>query len=530
MIECSMKKYNIIPIFALSLFLVYSSLAASIQEQRKNLKHGFLGASLGYSMYLVDPDIDLGLYGPTLEMKWVRLKEAAYHVWGFESSEKGFSFLYSRASNGRIDVNDVTLAYGRRYNFRSGRVHPYAGFDTGLSWLFSGKKVDEQTGYTLDTGIRPCLNINTGAYLDVRSHLKLGLNLKYSFSVKRIRLHNPFARHKHEDIFHYLSLGFDVKLGSRGIRSLVTKMGIGPDFVALDNPTFVSSEDAVHLHEDDEVVGIELNGQSKAYSLKPAAHHHIIHDELGGMPILVTFCPLTYTAMIFDRTLDGEVLEFDVEGGLIDNNMIMIDRETESKWVQITGEAISGKMKGKKLRLLHALHTTWETWKSLHPDTLVLSHDTGFDYNYEEYPFGKSYMEYRENWRIMFPLSYEDERFHPKEVFLVVELGDTFEAYRLSNMKNREVINDVIDEKPILILYDRERQLASAFSRVANGKTLEFELDESSNSYIKDRSATCRWDFEGTAHNGENLTPIPSFKAYWFAWAAFHPDTLVYEN
>jgi hypothetical protein len=198
--------------------------------------------------------------------------------------------------------------------------------------------------------------------------------------------------------------------------------------------------------------------------------------------------------------------------------------------VQITGEAISGKMKGKTLRLIHALHTTWGTWRHFHPDTLVLSHDTGFDYNYEEYPFGKSYMEYRENWRIMFPLSHEDERFHPKEVFLVVELGDTSKAYRSSSMRNREVINDVIDEKPILILYDRERQLASAFSRVFGGKTLEFELDESNSSYIKDRSAIRRWDFEGIAHNGENLTPIPSFKAYWFAWAAFHPDTLVYEN
>ncbi|MBM3242206.1 DUF3179 domain-containing protein [Candidatus Poribacteria bacterium] len=352
-------------------------------------------------------------------------------------------------------IRELKVTKGRRYNFREGRLHPYVGFDTGLSWLFSGRKVDKQSGYVLKTGIRPCLNINTGAYYDIKSYLKFGLNLKYSFSVKKVRLHNPLVRHKHEDIFHYFSLGFDMKLGSRGIRSLVMKTGLVSSyeekFIALDSPTFVSSEDAVYLREDDEVIGIVINGQAKAYPLKTAAWHHIIHDELGGMPILVTFCPLTYTAMVFDRTVDGKVLEFNVDG-LIDNNMIMIDRQTKSRWIQITGEAINGKMRVKRLKLLYSLHTTWGTWRNLHPDTLVLSRNTGCKYNYDEYPFGKRYIGYRENWRIMFPLSYEDERFHPKEVVLAIEVGKTFKAYPLSNMGECEVINAVLNNNPILIV------------------------------------------------------------------------------
>ena len=530
-----MKRY-MVAISILLLFFANESLATPAPK-REVQKHGFLGASLGYSRYFVDPDVDLNLSGLTMEMKWVRLRKATYPIWGFESSEKGFNLLYSKVLNGRIDVNDISLTYGRRYNFRQGRLHPYIGFNTGLSWLFSNRKVDEQSGYVLKTGIRPCLNINTGAYYDIKRYLKFGLNLKYSFSVKKVRLHNPFARHKHEDIFHYFSLGFDVKLGSRGIRSLVMKTGLAKSyeakFIALDSPTFVSSTDAVYLREYDELIGIVINGQAKAYSLKAAAWHHIIHDELGGMPILVTFCPLTYTAMVFDRTVDGKVLEFNVDG-LIDNNIIMTDRQTESNWIQITGESINGKMRGKKLKLLHSLHTTWGTWKNLHPDTLVLSHNTGFEYNYGNYPFGRRYMEYRENWRIMFPLSYEDVRFHPKEVVLAIEVGNTFKAYLLSDMREREIINDVIDKQPVLIVCDSKRQLASAFSRIVNGRILEFELDESSNSYIKDCTSNSRWDFEGIAHQskyeGKNLKPIPSFKAYWFAWAVFHTDTLVYEK
>jgi len=504
---------------------------ATLTPKREVQKHGFLGASLGYSRYFVDPDVDLNLSGLTLEMKWVRLRKATYPIWGFESSEKGFNFLYSKVLNGRIDVNDISLTYGRRYNFRKGRLCPYIGFDTGLSWLFSGRRVDEQSGYVLKTGIRPTLNINTGVYYDIKRYLTLGLNLKYSFSVKEVRLHNPFARHKHEDIFHYFTLGVDVKLGSRGIRSLVMKMGLDMKFIALDNPTFVSSEDAAYLHENDEVIGIVINGQAKAYSLKTVAWHHAIRDELANTPILVTFCPLTYTAMVFDRTVGGKVLEFKVDG-LIDNNMIMIDQQTKSSWIQITGDAI-GKMRGERLNLLHSFHTTWGTWKNLHPDTLVLSNNTDFKYNYDEYPFGKRYREYRENWRIMFPLSCENERFHPKEVVLAIEAENTFKAYPLSNMGEREVINDVISKNPILIVYDRESQLTLAFSRIVNGRALEFELD-SSNSYIKDCVSDSRWDFEGTAYQGKyegkNLTPIPSFKAYWFAWAVFHPDTLVYEK
>ncbi|MBM3242205.1 DUF3179 domain-containing protein [Candidatus Poribacteria bacterium] len=81
---------------------------------------------------------------------------------------------------------------------------------------------------------------------------------------------------------------------------------------------------------------------------------------------------------------------------------------------------------------------------------------------------------------------------------------------------------------------DKGSQIVSAFSRIVNGRTLEFELDESSNPRIKDCASDSQWDFEGIAYQGkcerENLTPIPSFKAYWFAWAVFHPDTLVYEK
>lgn len=517
-------------ICALFLFLGYDSFAADDQEG-KYQKHGFLYVNLGYSRYFVDPDVQLDLSGLTLDMKWGRVRKAAYPVWGLESSEKGISFIYSRASSGRIDANDFSLTYSKSYNFREGKLHPYMGFDAGLSWLASDKKVDELSGYTLDTGIRPCLNINTGVYYDIKRQLKLGLNLKYSFSVKRIYIHNPFARHKHEDIFHYFSLGLDVKLGSREIRNLVSKLGVGPEFIALDNPKFVLSKDADYLREDDEIVGVVINSQAKAYSLKPAAHHHIIHDELGGAPILVTFCPLTYTAMVFDGLVDGKAIKFDVEGGLVDNNMIMLDRGTKSEWIQITGEAIKGRMRGKRLKLLHSLHTTWGTWKKLHPDTLVLSHNTGFDYNYNEYPLGEMYLEYRKDRRIMFPLSYEDYRFHPKEVFLAVEVDNEFKAYRLSDMAEREIINDFIGDSPVLIFCDRQAQLALAFSRTVNGRTLEFELDE---LYIKDRASDSRWDLEGTSQQdngfGGNLTHIPCFKVYWFAWAAFYPDTLVYKS
>ncbi|MEM1398520.1 MAG: DUF3179 domain-containing protein [Pseudomonadota bacterium] len=146
------------------------------------------------------------------------------------------------------------------------------------------------------------------------------------------------------------------------------KDGIPP----IDNPAFAPVSEATDLTDRDPVIGLEINGDARAYPLRILIWHEIVNDTVGGMPVAVTFCPLCNSAIVFDATLDGEVHSFGTTGKLRNSDLVMYDRPTESWWQQFTGRAIAGTYTDRKLTMLPSRLEGWADFKARHPDGKVL--------------------------------------------------------------------------------------------------------------------------------------------------------------
>ncbi|MDA1190441.1 MAG: DUF3179 domain-containing protein, partial [Candidatus Poribacteria bacterium] len=158
---------------------------------------------------------------------------------------------------------------------------------------------------------------------------------------------------------------------------------------ALTDPKVIPLAAADYLDDDDVVLGVSLNGETRAYPLKILNWHEIVNDELGGKRIAVTYCPLCGTGIVLDANVQGRSLEFGVSGLLHNSDLLMYDRDTEtpSLWQQALGRAVVGPRTGVRLDILPVAHTRWDKWKSAHPDSTVLSANTGYGRNYARDPY-----------------------------------------------------------------------------------------------------------------------------------------------
>ena len=140
---------------------------------------------------------------------------------------------------------------------------------------------------------------------------------------------------------------------------------------SIDDPQFVPVSEASDLGATEPVIGLVINGDARAYPLRILTWHEIVNDVVGGVPVAVTYCPLCNAAIVFERTVDGQVLDFGTTGKLRKSDLVMYDRQTESWWQQFLGEAIVGELTGKKLRFLPARLEAWERFAARHPDGQV---------------------------------------------------------------------------------------------------------------------------------------------------------------
>jgi len=260
---------------------------------------------------------------------------------------------------------------------------------------------------------------------------------------------------------------------------------------AIDRAQFITAEEVDFLSPDDPVIGVEINGEAKAYPLKILTWHEIVNDSLGGRAVVITYCPLCRSAYVFDRQVGEQVLDFGVSGLLYNSNVIMYDRQTESLWSQMAEEAIDGQMREARLRqIAAATSTSWQQWLSQHPDTQVLSKNTGYRRNYERSPYG----DYAQSRDIMFPMTAASDRFNPKTLVAGIEVNGRFKAYPLPELEKAG-----------------ENPMQDEFA----GKILIVRFDEEARSVrVTDRRSN----------------PIPTNVLYWFAWYAFHPDTEVFSE
>lgn len=292
---------------------------------------------------------------------------------------------------------------------------------------------------------------------------------------------------------------------------------------SIDEPKFVKSLDAGFVSDNDLVIGLNINGEQKAYPLFIMVWHEIVNDEVGGIPVAVTYCPLCFTNQVFDRTVDGKITEFGTSGKLYNSNLVMYDRNTDSQWSQALGIAITGQMTESHLKRIPFDVARWSDWKSLYPDTLVLTTDTGFSRAYGSDPYGDYYTDSR----IIFPVENNDDRLFPKEKILGFDNG-IYKAYKLSDVEQNKVINDNVEDRKI-VLISLYPEMVRAFNRDIDQQVLEFEY---SDGKIIDIQTKSEWNFDGESIEGqlrgEKLQREVYSPGFWFEWVAFHPDTSLY--
>ena len=156
---------------------------------------------------------------------------------------------------------------------------------------------------------------------------------------------------------------------------------------SIDDPTFIPVAEETELADVEPVIGLEIDGDARAYPLRILTWHEIVNDTVGGKPVIVTYCPLCNAALTFERTLDGEPVEFGTTGKLRKSDLVMYDRATESWWQQFTGEAIVGEKLGERLPLVPSRLESWAQFKARHPGGTVLRPPTSVRRDYGRNPY-----------------------------------------------------------------------------------------------------------------------------------------------
>ena len=320
----------------------------------------------------------------------------------------------------------------------------------------------------------------------------------------------------------------------------VPRDGIPP----LDEPQFESIADADQWLEDVQpVVSLEVNGIARAYPLAILTWHEIANDTLGGVPVSVTFCPLCNSAVAFDRRLQGATLDFGVSGNLRNSDLVMWDRQTESWWQQLTGEGIVGAYAGYELDLVPAQIVSWGDFKAAFPDADVLSRETGHSRDYGRNP----YYGYDRVDQTPFLFSGQpDDRLLPMERVVALTLDDRPLAFPFMTLEQEGAVNYEINGQNLVVLFQAGTASALDQSRIAEsrdvGATGVFEVDVDGQMLtfrlggdgLVDDQTSSVWNVLGQAVSGpltgKSLTPIVHGNHFWFAWAAFAPETEVYRG
>lgn len=264
----------------------------------------------------------------------------------------------------------------------------------------------------------------------------------------------------------------------------------GPDkdgIPSIDKPRFISAGDENQLKPDDIVMGLELNGMAKAYPIAIMNWHEIVNDSFVDSPVVVTYCPLCGSGMAFSANVGGLQMKFGVSGLLYNSDVLLYDRQTDSLWSQILAKAVTGSMKGTRLKMLPLIWTTWADWEKRYPGTVVLSRETGFKRDYDKDP----YAGYEDSEGVWFPVKHKDARYHPKERVLGIEFDGRFKVYPFAELsRTNGPFKDSFADRNLTIEYDA----TSKSARIT----------------------------------GDDGKEIPSVSSFWFAWYAFHPDTEVF--
>ena len=310
---------------------------------------------------------------------------------------------------------------------------------------------------------------------------------------------------------------------------------------AVDHPKFVTPAQASSwLSPRQPVLVVEHGGEARAYPLQILLWHELVNDQAGDLPLLVSYCPLCNSALVYDRRVEGRVYDFGVSGMVRNSDLVMYDRQTDSLWQQIGGDAIVGTMTGKKLKRLPSQTVAFEAFARAFAEGKVLSRDTGYQLPYGQNP----YVGYEFGNRLIMPLSARLPASLPVlERIVVVGSEGADRAYPFRLLRREGVLEDRIKKQRFVIFWEggvvtpldqvriessREVGAVGVFSPELEGKRLNFRRKD---GRLLDKQTGSTWNLLGAATEGpltgKRLAPVDHGVYFAFAWLVFHPETQV---
>ncbi len=298
----------------------------------------------------------------------------------------------------------------------------------------------------------------------------------------------------------------------------------------IETPKYTDVETAgAWLQPADTVVGYVDGEKALAYPTKILNYHEIVNETVNGLPILVSYCPLCDSGIVYDRRLEGQVLEFGNTSALHQSDMVMYDKQTLSYWFQVGGDAIVGDLTGKRLAVLPTRFMRWTEWRDAYPNSQVLSRDTGFNRPYDRDPF-TGLPEYLNRGRFPFPVgeAARNPTLPAGERVISLVIDEVARAYPITALQG-QVVNDELGKTPIAVVID-EAGTALAFDRRIDNQRLTLKWIEGK---LKDEETGSTWALVGTATEGPltgtQLVELPARFSFWFAFVAAFPGGSAYQ-
>ena len=304
----------------------------------------------------------------------------------------------------------------------------------------------------------------------------------------------------------------------------------------INDPIYGSATDLPWLDDDKLVIGYRSESGAYAYPVNILDFHEIVNDEIDGVPVLITYCPLCFSGVVFSRELGDDVLTFGNTSALYMSDLVMYDHQTGSYWFQVAGEAVVGPLSGSRLGLLPSTTITWGEWERLFPESKVLTGiarapEVFADRRYSR-GLSAGFQERTNDRDFVFPVDERklDDRLLDGELVLTVEIDDAVTVFPLGLIGDG-VVNHQVAGKPVTVFALSGNRAAAAFSRELDGRTLTFEFQEDGKQFV-DLETGSVWDALGRATSGPlagaELEQLNTRRSFWFSVAIAFPNVELY--
>jgi Protein of unknown function (DUF3179) len=271
------------------------------------------------------------------------------------------------------------------------------------------------------------------------------------------------------------------------------------------------------------VIGIEINGESRAYPIQLIGYHHQVRDTVGHEPVMITYCTVCRTGRVYSPLVNGKPETFRLVG--MDHfNAMFEDASTKSWWRQATGEAIAGPLKGSRLTEIPSHQASLASWLRLHPHSTIMQRDTSFNEDYDDLAnFDKGtihgHLEKRDSasWKM-------------KSWVVGIKINDLAKAYDWNDLLKNYLIQDTIGRIPVLLVLESDTSSFHAYNRILNGQTLFFTPAD---HQLTDSNTHSLWNLNGQCVSGSlknaQLEQLATYQEFWHSWKQFHPYTTQYK-